>query len=90
MNCSRLVTKAAYDLRQGGFTARTITVKLRDKDFKTRSARRTLDTPVVADRVIMEVARELLPEAAPRAARAGAVDRCGAFFAGPRMSTPIS
>ena len=55
-----LVTKAAWDLRQGGFTARTVTVKLRDKDFKTRSARRTLDTPVVADRVIMGVARELL------------------------------
>jgi DNA polymerase-4 len=55
-----LVTKAAYDLRTGGFTARTITVKLRDRDFKTRSARRTLDMPVVADRVIMEVAKELL------------------------------
>ena len=55
-----LVTKAAWDLRQGGFTARTVTVKLRDKNFKTRSARRTLDTPVVADRVIMGVARELL------------------------------
>jgi len=55
-----LVTKAAWDLRQGGFTARTVTVKLRDRDFKTRSARRTLDTPVVADRVIMGVARELL------------------------------
>lgn len=56
----RLVTKAAYDLRQGGFTARTITVKLRDRDFKTRSARRTLTKPVLADRVIMETAKELL------------------------------
>ena len=55
-----LVTKAAYDLRQGGFTARTITVKLRDRDFRTRSARRTLATPVVSDRIIMETAKELL------------------------------
>jgi DNA polymerase-4 len=55
-----LVTKAAWDLRQGGFTARTITVKLRDRDFKTRSARRTLLKPVVSDRVIMETAKELL------------------------------
>lgn len=55
-----LVTKAAYDLRQGGFTARTITVKLRDRDFRTRSARRTLDLPVTTDRVIMTVATELL------------------------------
>jgi len=55
-----LVTKAAYDLRQGGFTARTITVKLRDRDFRTRSARRTLAMPVVSDRIIMETAKELL------------------------------
>jgi DNA polymerase-4 len=55
-----LVTKAAWDLRLGGFTARTVTVKLRDRDFRTRSARRTLDKPVVTDRVIMEVAKELL------------------------------
>jgi DNA polymerase-4 len=56
----RLVTKASWDLRQGGFTARTVTVKLRDRDFKTRSARRTLAKPVVSDRVIMETAKELL------------------------------
>jgi DNA polymerase-4 len=55
-----LVTKAAWDLRQGGFAARTITVKLRDRDFRTRSARRTLGKPVVSDRVIMETAKELL------------------------------
>jgi DNA polymerase-4 len=55
-----LVTKAAYDLREGGFTARTITVKLRDRDFRTRSARRTLEKPVTTDRVIMEVAKALL------------------------------
>jgi DNA polymerase-4 len=55
-----LVTKAAWDLRQGGFTARTVTVKLRDRDFRTRSARRTLARPVVSDRVIMETAKTLL------------------------------
>ena len=55
-----LVTRAASDLRQGGFAARTITVKLRDRDFRTRSARRTLDLPVTTDRVIMGVATELL------------------------------
>lgn len=55
-----LVTRAASDLRQGGFAARTITVKLRDRDFRTRSARRTLDLPVTTDRVIMRVATELL------------------------------
>ena len=56
----RLVTRAAADLRGDGLTARTIAVKLRDWDFKTRSAQRTLRDPVVSDRVILEVARELL------------------------------
>lgn len=55
-----LVTRAASDLRGSGLSARTITVKLRDKDFRTRSAARTLGEAVVTDRVIMGVARELL------------------------------
>jgi DNA polymerase-4 len=56
----RLVTRAACDLRGDGLTARTLTVKIRDKDFRTRSARRTLIEPVVSDRVLLRVARELL------------------------------
>jgi DNA polymerase-4 len=55
-----LVTRAATDLRADALTARTITVRLRDFDFKTRQASRTLDAPVISDRVILEVARELL------------------------------
>jgi DNA polymerase IV len=55
-----LVTRAAFDLRGDGLAARTITVKLRDMDFRTRSAQRTLPEPVVADRVIIAVAKELL------------------------------
>ena len=55
-----LVTRAASDLRGDGLAARTITVKIRDMDFRTRSAQRTLVEPVVSDRVIMRVARELL------------------------------
>lgn len=54
-----LVTRAAFDLRGDGFAARTITVRIRDMDFRTRSAQRTLVDPVVSDRVIMGVAREL-------------------------------
>ena len=63
----RLVTRAAFDLRGDGLTARTVTVKIRDKDFRTRSARRTLIEPVVSDRVILRVAREMLAKL--RAAR---------------------
>lgn len=54
-----LVTRAASDLRGDGMTARTITVRIRDFDFKTRQANRTLDTAVISDRVILEVARTL-------------------------------
>ena len=55
-----LVTRAARDLRGDGLTARTIAVRLRDFDFKTRRASRTLDRPVISDRVILEVARSLM------------------------------
>jgi DNA polymerase-4 len=54
-----LVTRAARDLRSDGLTARTITVRIRDHDFKTRQASRTLDVPVISDRVILAVARTL-------------------------------
>ncbi|MGK2961948.1 MAG: Y-family DNA polymerase [Gemmatimonadaceae bacterium] len=62
-----LMTRAASDLRGDGLAARTITVRIRDADFRTRSARRTLVEPVVTDRVLMRVARELLKKL--RAAR---------------------
>jgi DNA polymerase-4 len=62
-----LVTRAATDLRGDGMTARTITVRIRDHDFKTRQASRTLPRPVISDRVILEVAHGLLTKL--RAAR---------------------
>jgi DNA polymerase-4 len=55
-----LVTRAAADLRGDALTARTITVRIRDHDFKTRQASRTLNAPVISDRVILEVSRRLL------------------------------
>jgi DNA polymerase-4 len=55
-----LVVRAASDLRGDGMTARTITVRIRDADFRTRSAARTLDSAVISDRVIYNVARVLL------------------------------
>ena len=75
-----LVTRAASDLRSDGLTARTVTVRLRDWDFRTRAAQRTLPDPVVADRAIMVVARELLAEL--RAFR-----RVPARLVGVRLST---
>ena len=56
----RLVTRAASDMRGDGLTARTVAVRLRDSDFTTRATQRTLPEPVVSDRAILRVARDLL------------------------------
>jgi DNA polymerase-4 len=56
----KLVDRAASDLREGDLLARTVTVRLRDHDFVDRQASRTVDAPVIADRAILRVARELL------------------------------
>jgi len=55
-----LADRAAADLREVGLLARTVTVKLRDADFTTRQASRTLSDPVHSERVVYEVARDLL------------------------------
>lgn len=56
----RLVTRAAADLRGAALTARTVAVRLRDWDFRTRATQRTLPEPVVSDRAILRIARDLL------------------------------
>lgn len=56
----RLVDRAAGDLREDDLLARTVTVRLRDHDFTDRQASRTLEGPVLSDRAILRVARELL------------------------------
>lgn len=55
-----LAGRAAADLREAGLLARTVTVKLRDFDFTTRSAARTLRDPVHSERVVYDVSRALL------------------------------
>jgi DNA polymerase-4 len=55
-----LADRASADLRDAGLLARTVTVKLRDADFRTRQASRTLPDPVQADRVVYAIARGLL------------------------------
>ena len=56
----RLARRVAADLRGDGLRARTVTVKIRDADFVTRSARRTLPEPIESDRAVWQVSRELL------------------------------
>jgi DNA polymerase IV len=56
----RLVVRVVADLRGDGLRARTISVKLRDNDFTTRGASRTLDAPVSTERPVFATARQLL------------------------------
>ncbi len=55
-----LVVRLGRDLRSAGVRARTITVRIRDADFRNRSAGRTLLQPLESDRAIYDVARALL------------------------------
>ena len=57
---TELVGRAGADLRGDGLRARTITVRIRDSDFTTRQASRTLDEALESDRALFAVARELL------------------------------
>lgn len=61
------VDRATADLREDGLMARTVTVRIRDADFTTRQASRTLAEPVESDRAVYAVARALLDKL--RAAR---------------------
>jgi DNA polymerase-4 len=56
----RLVTSLAGELRADGLGVGCVTVKIRDHDFRTRQAGRTLATPLHTDRALFGVARELL------------------------------
>ena len=62
-----LVDRATSDLRESGLLARTVTVRLRDADFTTRQASKTVPEPIDSDRAVLAVARDLL--ARLRAAR---------------------
>ena len=55
-----LADRASAEVRESGLLARTVTVKLRDADFTTRQASRTLADAVQSDRAVYAVARELL------------------------------
>jgi len=56
----RLSVRVVADLRGDGLRAKTITVKLRENDFTTRNASRTLDLPVSTERAVFTTARLLL------------------------------
>lgn len=58
----RLVGETGAALRARGLRARTVTVRVRDADFRDRQASRTLPEAVESDRGLHAAARELLRE----------------------------
>lgn len=58
----RLAVRVSADLRQQSLQARTVTVKLRDADFKTRSAQRTLRLPIESERSVAKASQSLLKQ----------------------------
>lgn len=57
---AELVYSVAFSLRQKGLYARTITLKIRFKDFSTHTRSRTLENSVNDDLEIFSVAKQLL------------------------------
>jgi DNA polymerase-4 len=58
----QLAYRVASDLRGDGLSARTVTVKVRDHAFTTRTASRTLGEPIESDAAIAAAAGALLEE----------------------------
>jgi DNA polymerase-4 len=58
----RLVRSVGRTLRRKGLRGRTVTVKIRDGDFKTRQASHTLPDPIETDGTLYSVGRNLLQE----------------------------
>jgi len=58
----QLVDRVTSDLRDSGYAARTITVKLKDSDFTLRSAARTLGEPVTTYHAMAPVVKDLLKQ----------------------------
>ncbi len=70
-----LALEVGRTLREKGLQARTVTVKVRDADFTTRQASRTLPEAMESDRTLFGMARELLDELRQR--RSGPVRLLG-------------
>lgn len=58
----QLVDRVTSDLRDSGYAARTITVKVKDSDFTLRSAARTLGEPVTTYHAMAPVVKDLLAQ----------------------------
>lgn len=65
----QLVLSVGETLRNKQLRARTVTTRVRDDDFRTRQASRTLEQAIESDRVLFEIARQLLHDLRDRRLR---------------------
>jgi DNA polymerase-4 len=56
----RLAVRVSADLRRQALRARTVTVKVKDCDFKSRTAQRTLTSYIESEKSVVKAARPLL------------------------------
>jgi DNA polymerase-4 len=56
----RLAVRVSADLRRQALRARTVTVKVKDRDFKSRTAQRTLASFIESEKSVVKAARPLL------------------------------
>lgn len=56
----RLAVRVSADLRRQALRARTVTVKVKDRDFKSRTAQRTLTNFIESEKSVVRAARPLL------------------------------
>ena len=56
----RLAVRVSADLRRQALRARTVTVKVKDRDFKSRTAQRTLTNFIESEKSVVKAARPLL------------------------------
>jgi DNA polymerase IV len=55
----RLAVRVSADLRGQSLEARTVTVKLKDRQFRSRTAQRSLPLPITTEQAVFRVARSL-------------------------------
>jgi DNA polymerase-4 len=55
----RLAVRVSADLRGQSLEARTVTVKLKDRSFRSRTAQRSLPLPITTEQAVFRVARSL-------------------------------
>lgn len=61
----RLAVRVSFDLRRQALHARTVTIKIRNSRFETRTAQRTVAEPIESEHSVAAIAQGLLRQVSP-------------------------